>query len=180
MNAINPVIYAVGWFAVGAVAGAQWTRLCRDVRVIATSQDREEPVPAPEVTAVSTRRARLWRTGLDVLVIMLFVASAVQAYVTYGQIQDVVACQRAYQNGFADALDARATASTEAQNALDELMTTVGQLTADAASPETRAQFRDALANYLSKRSEAKKKQQENPYPPPPRDACSAPQRLTR
>jgi len=63
-------------------------------------------------------------------------------------------------------------ATAAAQNALDELMSTVGQLTTGAASPEVREKFRTALQNYLAKRAEAKKRQQNNPYPPSPRDLC--------
>lgn len=176
MTPTTYVLTALGWFVLGVVAGAQWTRMRRDVRRIAKAQaQEEEPVAAPfAVDQDPARRSRRWRRALDIFVVLLFIASAVQAYFTYGQIKDVQDCQRIYQTGFADALDARSAASTEAQNANDELWATIGQLTAGTGNAETRTKFQAALANYFDKRAEAKKKQQENPYPPSPRDLCAA------
>lgn len=178
MTASLSVLPAVCWFIFGVIVGAQWTRMRRQVGRLANIHvRREEPVQPPPHTAPRSRR---WpRRVLDAFVVLLFIGSAVQAYVTYDQLQEsadriqaVVDCQRAYQTGFADALDARSAASTEAQNANDELWATVGQLTSAAASPETRVKFQAALSNYFDKRAEAKKQQQDNPYPPSPRDLC--------
>ena len=176
MTALTYVLYAVCWFALGAIAGAQWTRMRRDVRRIADAQIGEGPVASQEIVDEEPARKRRWpRRVLDVFVVMLFVGSAVQGFVTYERIQEVVSCQRAYQTGFADALEARTATSTEAQNASDELWTTVGKLISGVPSSETRSQFLGALDSYLNKRIEAKKKQQENPYPPSPRDLCKTP-----
>lgn len=169
------VLYAVAWFALGAVAGAQWTRMRREVRQLANAQTGEDVVASHKDIDKAPQRARprRWpRRVLDTFVVLLFVSSAVNAYVTSDQIQAVVECQRGYQKGFADALDARSKATQEAQEALDELMSIVGTLAGGAATPENRSRFANALTAYLQKRAEAKRQQQEHPYPPSPHDVC--------
>lgn len=173
MTALTDLLYPFGCFAFGVIAGAQWTRMRCDLHRIAKAQPVEAPVASHEPTDEKPAKTRRWpRRVLDAVVVLAFISSAVQLYVTNGQIEEVVSCQRAYQAGFADALEARSSAAAAAQNALDELMSTVGQLTTGAASPEVREKFRTALQNYLAKRAEAKKQQQDNPYPPSPRDLC--------
>ena len=115
---MTPLIYvlsALGWFAFGAVVGAQWTRLRREVRRIANAQAGEETVAPHQETGEATSktaRPRRWgRRILDTFVVLLFIGSAVQAYVTNEQITAVVECQNGYHAGWADAFDARQTAS---------------------------------------------------------------------
>lgn len=172
MSALS-LLAAAGWFVLGVVTGASWTRLCRDVRHLAQAKagGTVATQPADETTRKTGPRRWLGRAR-DVVVVLLFVGSGVQFYVTYDQIQDVVACQAGYQAGFADALDARSKATQEAQDALDELMSTVGTLATGVATPQNRQRFAAALADYLDKRVEAKRQQQANPFPPSPRDIC--------
>lgn len=176
MTSPTNVLYALAWFAFGVLVGAQWTRMRGEVRRIANAQAGEEPVAPQQNTDEAPPkppRSRRWpRRVLDSFVVLLFISSAVQAYVTNEQIQAVVDCQNGYQAGFADALDARSKTSQEAQQALDDLMSTIGSLATGVATPENRQRFADALASYLHKRAEAKKQQQEHPYPPSPRDVC--------
>lgn len=178
MSTWNTVLAAVCWFAAGVVVGAQWTRLRHEVRFIAKAQDREERVTSPEVITEkpSTRRARWWRRALDAFVIMLFLGSAVQAYYTYERIQDVVDCQRVYQIGFADALDARQPVAAAEKEALVKWVTTIDQLITQAqpgVDPATnRQKFAIATREYLQKQADLVKTQNEKPYPPFPRGVC--------
>lgn len=120
----------------------------------------------------ATPKRRAWVTSNGVIAAVLIVlgtATAVQSYAQSEATARLTDCQTAYANGFADALDARSTATAEAQDALDELLGKVATLTP---TPQGRAEFRDALDDYLDKRAEAKKAQKEHPYPPAPRDVC--------
>lgn len=178
MTPLTYVLYAVVWFAAGVVAGAQWTRMRRDVRRIAEAQAGEETVAPQEIDEKPARKRRWPRRVLDTFIVLLFVSSAVQAYVVYDRIQDVVACQKAYQEGFADALEARSAASSAERDALVAWMTTLDELitkTPIGGDPVTaRAKFGGATSEYLKKQADLKQKQQENPYPPSPRDLCAA------
>lgn len=171
---IPPALSALFWFGLGAVFGAQWTRMGRDVRRLkAKAGERETAVrTAADDQPAPAHPPRWLRMILDAVVVLLFLGSAVQAYVTYDRFGDIIACQNGYQAGFADALDARSKATQDAQDALDDLMSTVGRLIAGGPSPEVRQQFATALTGYLDKRAQAKKRQQEYPYPPSPRDVC--------
>lgn len=176
------LVHALGWSASGAVVGVLLDRGVLALQQIARATTQEEPVAAPDQPAHGRKLQRQFgRSVVPAVLVVLAIVTAVTSVVTArtNNAQDmetrrVVACQAAYANGFADALEARSTATTEAQNALDDLMATVGQLTTSNAGEavETRERFRAALAAYLGKRAEAKKQQQQNPYPPPPRDLC--------
>lgn len=107
---------------------------------------------------------------LLVVVIVLGVFTAVQSYVQGEATQRLAACQTAYSNGFADALDARSQATSQAQDALDELLSKAASA---VPSTEGREQVRRALSDYLAKRAEAKRTQKEHPFPPAPRDVCN-------
>lgn len=161
------------WAAVGLLAGYLFGRGVRDLETIAAAVTPEES----KVDKPSRFQAVIQKmTGLHVLGIVVFVlavGTVVQGYVHNEQTQRIAECTKAYSSGFADAIDARSSATSAAQQALDDLMTQVGQLSAGVASPESREQFRIALADYLSKREEAKKQQAENPFPAPPRDVCN-------
>lgn len=176
MTPLN-VLYALGWFAFGVVVGAEWTRMRRDVRCIAAAQAEEETVaPQHNVDKEPARSSkRRWaRRVLDAFVVLLFLSSAVQAYITYDRIQAVVACQKAYQAGFADALDARSAASAAERDALVAWMVTLDELVTKT-QPDpvaARQKFAAATSAYLQKQAELKRKQQEHPYPPSPRDVC--------
>lgn len=177
MTPLIYVLYALGWFGFGVVAGVQWTRMRREVSRIANAQVGEEAVVPQEEIDEKPARRRWWpRRVLDVFVVLLFLSSAVQAYVTYDRIEQVVACQRAYQTGFADALEARQAPAAVERAALIEWMTTLDELITrtqpggDAVA--ARQKFAAATSEYLKKQAELTRKQRENPYPPSPRDVC--------
>ena len=116
-----------------------------------------------------------WRLSTNIiglLMIFLSVATGVQGYILDSRTQQVAACVSAYADGFADAIEARSNANRESQDALDELMVTVGAVL-------TRTADRDrlvlAVQDYLRKRVEAKTTQARNPFPAAPRDACEEP-----
>jgi hypothetical protein len=178
MTPLTYVLYGASWFVLGVVVGAEWTRMRRDVRRIANAQAGEETVVQHETANdEATRPRRRWtRRVLDAFVVLLFVGSAVQAYITYDRIEEVVACQKAYQSGFADALDARKEPAAVERAALIQWMTTLDQLITKTQPGvdvvAARQKFAAATSEYLQKQAELTRKQQENPYPPSPRDVC--------
>jgi hypothetical protein len=170
------ILHALGWSLAGAVVGVLLDRAVLALQQIARTTTKEEPVAEADQPR---NRRRFGRSVVPAVLVVLAIVTAVQSIITArtdanqdAETRRVQNCQVAYANGFADALDARAQAQTAAQEALDELMTTVGTLTTGAASPEAREKFRAALSDYLAKRETAKRKQKDNPYPPAPRDLC--------
>jgi len=165
------ITQSVPWIALGLIAGFFMGRSTVAVTAIADAvQDEGDVVPG-----TISKPARKWRFtathAIGVVVIVLGVFTAVQSYVQADATNQLAVCQQAYTNGFADAIDARSAASQEAQDALDDLLSTVASITP---TPQGRDQFRDALTEYLAKRAAAKQAQKEHPYPPAPRDVCKA------
>lgn len=116
-----------------------------------------------------------WRVStnlIGVLLILLGVGTAAQGYVLDSRTQRVAVCVSAYADGFADAIEARSQPLREAQDALDELMITVGAV---ISRTEGRDELVRAVRDYLRKRAEARESQERNPYPPAPREACEVP-----
>lgn len=74
------------------------------------------------------------------------------------------ACTTNWQQEFASAYKARIESSTEAANALEEVVRAV-----DSENPE---RFRRAVDDYLSLRDTQVKDQEKNPYPPLPDELC--------
>lgn len=168
MTTLQYLAQSIPWAAVGLLAGYMAGRTVRDLDVIAAAVTPEEPMTEP-------RRFRLrFNHILAAVVFLLAVGSVVQGYVYNATTQRIADCTRGYSNGFADAIDARSQASQDAQSALDDLMESVGTVVfgTDAGTPQARQRFGDALSEFLAKREEAKKQQELNPYPPPPRDVC--------
>lgn len=171
MSVLTYLAERAPWVAVGLLAGYLFGRGVRDLETIAAAVSPEES------SMDKPKRFRALRkiTGMHVLGIVVFVlavGTVVQGYVHNEYTRQNAECTRAYANGFADAIEARSQSAAAAQQALDDLMTEVGQLSAGAASPESRERFRTALSDYLAKRQEDKKQRQENPFPAPPRDVC--------
>lgn len=159
------------WAVLGLLIGSLLSRGICDLQAIAVAVNPED-----SDMAVSPRKPwyrRITGNGvIGVVVFVLAVGTVVQGYVASEATRRIAECTKGYSNGFADALDARSDANAQAQQALDDLMTKVGELSAGVSTPESRAVFRSALNDYLSKRAEAKKKQSEHPFPPAPRDVC--------
>lgn len=163
------IVQSMPWIAAGLLVGFFVGRSTAAATVIIEAVQGEGD-GMRESSAPVKRKLRVTTNGVIAFVLVLLgTATAVQSYVQSEATAKLTECQTAYANGFADALDARSTASSEAQDALDELLSTVAAITP---TPGGRQQFADALAEYLEKRAEAKKTQAEHPYPPAPRDVC--------
>lgn len=174
MNACLYTIHALVWSLCGALVGVLIDRAVIDLRRSARATE------GPHVK--QTRQ----RFGGAVVPAVLIVLAIVTAFSTVAntntnaaqdaEVLRVQQCQLAYANGFADAIEVRGEASAAWQNALDEWMTTLDELmtkTPPGTDPAAaRERFRLATAEYLSKRAESKQQQQENPFPPAPRDLC--------
>lgn len=163
---------SVPWILAGLLVGFFVGRSTAAVDAIAVAvQDEGEPMPEDTPARdARRRRPRVTVNGvLGAVIVALGIFTAVQSYVQSEATAKLTECQTAYANGFADALDARSSASAAAQDALDELLAAVAEITP---TPDGRDLFRAALDEYLSKRAEAKKTQKEHPYPPAPRDVC--------
>jgi hypothetical protein len=156
------------WSLVGWLIGFLMGRSTVAVDAIADDVVQGEGDAVPEAKQPARRRWSM-NHAIGAVVLALGIFTAVQAIIQSDATDRLAECQIAYSNGFADALDARSQATSEAQDALDELLTTVAAITP---TPEGRDAFRSALSEYLSKRAAAKQAQAENPYPPAPRDVC--------
>lgn len=171
MSVLTYLAERAPWVAVGLLAGYLFGRGVRDLETIAAAVSPEESIMDKPKRFRALRKI----TGMHALGIVVFVlavGTVVQGYVHNEYTRQNAECTRAYANGFADAIEARSESTAAAQQALDDLMSQVGQLSTGAASPESRERFRAALAEYLAKRAEDKKQRQENPFPAPPRDVC--------
>ena len=171
MTTLSYLAQSLPWGIVGLLVGHLLTRGALDIVA---------EVSNPEGTMPEKKRSfRRWFTYdriIGLVVFTLAVATVVQGYVASESTRRIADCTRGYSNGFADALDARSTASAADRDALDQWMITLNDLMTKAAPgadpAAARERFRDATADYLSKRAESKKQQAENPFPPPPRDVC--------
>jgi hypothetical protein len=163
------VTESAGWAVLGFVVGYLVGRAARDVHRVVTAITPEDTVPEPQ-PPTPRRRVPTGQFVLGVVVVLLGIITVAQGIVTNSTTRRITECQSAYSNGFADALDARSSASTDAQNALDELMKTMSGYLADAPIPPDKV--RAAIGDYLHKRAKAETERQQHPYPPPPRDLC--------
>jgi len=178
---VNPLLeYTVSsiiWAGAGLVVGFAAGRLTRTVdRMAENVETITDAVTegSPAVTTSRRRRRPSYEHVIGAVVVLLGIFTAANGIHQTSETRRFADCTRAYSDGFADALDARSAASAQAQEALDDLMATVGQLTSvgEAGTPQAQEQFRTALSDYLTKRTEAKKKQRENPFPEAPRKVC--------
>jgi hypothetical protein len=165
---VNGIIWSAAGFIVGWLAG----RISRDITRIArfTNAAAEEDT-VPLSSTMAARLSRSYRLAVPILVVVLGIATAVQGAYQAAGLQRVSDCQTAYSSGFADALDARSSASADAQTALDALMTKVGGAL-EHSNVGSRAEVQQAVDDYLAARAKAKRTQEQNPYPPAPRDLC--------
>lgn len=175
MTTFNYLAQTCAVAVVGFVLGYFAGRAARDVHTIASA--------VTERGSEVERTRRKWR-GINsnivvaLVVFTLGILTVVQGLVHGAGIRRIADCHAAYANRLADAIEARSTGSQQAQDALDELMTTFGRLAAsppaDAADLARRQEeSRTAITNYVAKRAESKAVQRNNPYPPPPREMCA-------
>lgn len=155
--------WAIGGFLGGFVTG----RTVRDVHTIATqntSGATSMPMPRP-------KRFRFeWVIGI--VVMLLAIATVGQGWVEGAADRTLLQCQQNYANGVAAALDARTDASAAAQNALDTLVTTIGQAISTPPTAATHGAVEKAITTYLVTRTQLKAQQAAHPYPPAPSTAC--------
>lgn len=164
MTSIEYAVHAAAWTLVGIAIGA-YGRAQFDAR----RNQREALMPEKQ----PTRRSDVPRV-INILVVVLLVASAAQAWIFYERTSYIVSCLNAYAVGVGLALDARSSASASAQQALDRFLSKVGEVMAGRAAggSEGRAQVEQALGDYLATRKAATAQQARNPYPPAPVDLC--------
>lgn len=168
---------SAGWVTAGFLGGWLAGRAGRDLHTLAeavetaetgdTTVGEDPPSPPPR----HRRRPRPeWVIG--VVVLLLAITTVAQGIVESVAARRIVACQTAYVNAFADALDARTQASTDAQDALDQLVTTIGGTFTSPPSPGRGQAVQKAITDYLASRDRVKRQQRAHPYPPAPRDLC--------
>ncbi|TDQ01234.1 hypothetical protein [Labedaea rhizosphaerae] len=156
---------SLGWTAVGFLGGYLAGHAARDVQRIADAVTGEDTMQRkPRIPRISSQ------TVVAIVVVVLGILTVIQGLVQSAATDRLTQCQADYSNDFADALDARSQASTDAQEALDDLMSTVGG--ALRGNAVDRAAVQHAIADYLAKREAVKRQQQAHPYPPPPRAVC--------
>jgi len=164
-------------FLLGYLAG----RIARDVHRIAetvTEQGGSMSKTLPRRTVLRQRlHASAGQFVIAFVVIALGVATVVQGVYQSAATRRIATCNEAYANALADVIEARAKGNQAAQDALDELMTTIGHLAAtppasEAEAAQRREESRRAVTNYVTKRAEIKALQQKNPCPAPPRESC--------
>lgn len=158
---------SAGWAVLGFAIGYFVGRAARDVhRVVTAITPNTTDTPPP----TGRRHPLSGHTIVGLIVVLLGVVTVVQGIVTNNATRQIAECQAAYSNGFADALDARSSATTATQDALDELVTTVSGYLADSPIPSDKV--RVAIGRYLDQRAKAEAERERHPYPPPPRDLC--------
>lgn len=168
MTSWSYILQSIPWTFAGVLIGWFMCRATLAVEVIADVVQEGGDMPK-EPARIPLRRRVTSMHVIGTLVVVLGISTAVQGYVQSEATQRLTLCTQAYSNGFADALEERSKATADAQNALDDFLTAVSSVTPTL---EGRELVRQALAGYLSKRATAKQKQQEHPYPAPPRDVC--------
>jgi len=162
--------FSSGGFTLGFMVG----RGARDVlEHPMTSPLSEHPVrpvqsgPRAEKSGPWYRRSQTWIGGL---VALIGAVVAVQWQVQGARTDALVKCQQAYSNGFSDALNARAKAQAQVNDAQDTMWVIFQQgLAGTLPQPEIRANFQRALDAYLAGRAQSKAAP---PLPEPPRDLC--------
>lgn len=169
MTVLSYLAQSLGWAVVGFLGGFLAGRAARDVHRIASAVDTA--VTGDHTMTKHGPRARInSQTVIAIVVVLLGVLTVIQGLAQSAATDRLTQCQTNYSNGFADALNARSQSSTDAQEALDDLMSTVGG--ALQGSAVDRAAVQRAIADYLAKRDAVKRQQQAHPYPPPPRATC--------
>ncbi|HCB80540.1 MAG TPA: hypothetical protein DEQ00_04105 [Mycobacterium tuberculosis] len=162
------VVWTIGWTLIGALGGYVLGRLAADVHQLAN------PNEGGRVNQPTAKEPR-WRPApqliVGLLVVILGVGTAIQGIVVNNRVQQLQQCQARYSNRFADAIDARTTATNGSQRALDELVAAIGKRL-DRGGKADQAAIAGALQRYLTQRDQSKQERAAHPYPEPPREAC--------
>lgn len=172
MTALSYLAQSLPWGIVGLLVGHLLTRGAFEFVA-------EVAHPEGRMNEKKPNLLRRWLTYdriIGLVVFTLAVATVVQGYVASESTRRIAECTRGYSNGFADALDARSSAATAEREALVQWMRTLDELMTKAPlggdPAAARQRFAAATSEYLKKQAELRQKQQENPYPDPPRDIC--------
>lgn len=164
-------------FLLGYLAG----RTARDVHRIAQNVTEQGGIMPKTLPRRSLLRERFRTNGAQLviacIVVALGIVTVIQGVYQSAATRRIVNCNEAYANALAAAIDARAQGNQQAQDALDELMTSIGHLAAtppasEAEAAQRREESRQAVTAYVTRRAEVKALQQKNPYPAPPRESC--------
>jgi len=111
---------------------------------------------------------KLWMTRGQALVLTISSILSVSLGVAlYEQKKDSIAfthCTARWQNSFSDAYIARANAATEVSNAMDRVITAVGDRDARA--------FNAAVRHYLTVRATQDRQKAQHPLPALPSEVC--------
>lgn len=201
MNSALYLFAVLGWSVLGFVAGVLVTqayrKFSRIADAVAPRKDEimsmpEQPVADVEAERRHRRRANRFRIVVGTILVLIGVFSAVSSFVLEQRTADIITanakqddqdreiqrCLTEFGAQFANALEARSGASSEAQALNDEWVAAINDLLVNAVPgqrdpAQARVQLeklRKSTADYLAKRAEAKKKQRENPFPPSPRE----------
>lgn len=160
---------SAGWAVLGFIVGYLVGRAARDAHRVVTAITTENTM-TEQYLPTPRRRVPTGQFVLGVVVVLLGIITVAQGITTSSTTRRITECQAAYSNGFADALDARASATADAQMALDELVKAISGYLASPPVPPDKV--RAAIGDYLAKRAKAETERQQHPYPPPPRDLC--------
>lgn len=169
---VQYIMESAAWALLGFLGGFVLGRAARDFhRVADAASGTGDAMPDPERAA-----RRRWRPTYEwtigIVVLLLTILTVVQGIAQSTETRRLVVCLQDYSNAFADALDARTSASNAAQSALDKLMTAVGHTFTEPPSTQRAAEVQRAITTYLTTRAALVREQQQHPYPPAPRDVC--------
>lgn len=155
------LIFALGLF-VGFLAGV----VLDDALDLYRASRKERRMTKPPRRSAASRVAR-WEgltPALLALAVLLQLAVGVVMIVERSNRAEYDACTTRWQQDFAAAYQARIASSTEAANALEQVIRAVGA--------EDPARFRVSIAEYLRLRDTQIRDQKKNPYPPLPDELC--------
>lgn len=158
---------ALGWTALGFLAGYLVGRTARDVHRIARSMPQEETTVDDHPDERRHRPSAQFYLGL--LVVCLGILTVAQGLLSDIQTRHLTDCQSSYSNAAADALDARSKASSAAQDAMDTLITDVASSMQSPPSPAVGQRIRASINDYVAARQAAKQELAAHPLPPAPR-----------
>lgn len=163
----------IGWL-LGRTA-RNTAKLVSEVEAVA-----DEPGVSEE-TKGKLRRITSKIRPMHMAMVLLVVVGAVTTLVGFiGLSQSNAAQERAdraiecvtdFSNRSADALEARAQASAEAQEQVDSIFATVARIIAKP-TEQSGMLFRNAISGYNQARRDQRVALERNPYPEAPRDAC--------
>lgn len=175
MNTPNLLAVLVGSNAACLFLGYLFGRLTRATVRIEENMDADPDATTPDPPArrlTPLRALGLVVVAIGVATIALGVMVTVKQAEAEARDDRLTACITGYSNALADAFRERASATSDASEAVDTVMAAIGMAFVDAPAVG-RDRVLAAIQAYNEARAEAKKTQAENPLPDAPRDACA-------